>query len=1663
MRSIYLSVFCALLLCIGISPSGTLHAQTVTIGSTSGTTSYFYGPYYRSSSGSVFNYSRYGYLYTATELGIPAGSFITQIEWYKASGTLTGNNSFSIWLDNTSATTMPSSATWGTLTATATSVYSSTTQSFTAANNSWESFPLTGSFIYTGGSLQIFTDHVKSGTASAANNYYVNTATDLAVGYANSVAATSSTALTTTGGYGNNRPTIRITYIPGVACTGTPVAGTINATSTNVCPNQSYTLTLTGATAASGLSYQWSESPVGLNSWTPISGATNPYYTTTMIGPMDYRATVTCVGSATTPTLTINQNTFVNCYCASLPAQTFDGEIFNTTVGTLNNSSTCSQTGIPATSTLNRYSDYTNLPATTLAQGGTYPVSVTAGSCGGSYSAYVKIFVDYDHDGAFTTAGEEVYAGVPPGGLYTPTGVAATGTFTVSSSSLLGQTRMRVILHQTTVAADVQPCSNGNYNYGETEDYLVDITAPVNCASVAAGVAASNKPNVCLNETFTLSATGYTLGASGIMYQWEESPAGLNSWSPVANATNPYHNLTQTIASDYRLVVTCMNNSAVSNSTPISVPMSSFYLCYCSPKTGTTLHSCCGQNISNVTITGTTLNNSTTTTGAGYYTQYPPNVPSQTGDLQQGTPYNFSVTQLYSGYGVDAWIDYDQNGVFDASEYLPFTGLTTGTNLTLTQTLMIPYSATPGLTGMRVRMYYPPAYGAANACQNYGNGYETEDYVINILTAPSCTGTPNTAIVSGPSSACNATNFNLSATGFSTGVGISYQWESSPAGLNSWAPIANATLPTYTANQSVPTDYRFVTYCSNTGGGTSTSLTQSVTMSSYISCYCASGATNLGDGEIKQVTIGTLNNLSTCSQTGGTGSVLNSYSNYVPTLPAVTLAQGVIYPFTLDLSSCGGSYGGAVKIFIDYDQSGTFDLPAEEVYYQGGFSYAANGSSFLVNSTINIPLTATTGNTVMRVILVEGGSSSMVPCGTYGYGETEDYLVTIAPSTNCTGNPAVSVVTGPASVCPSVNFTLTASGYTTGSGITYQWEESPSGLNSWSPIANATNPSLTYNQTVPMDYRFVTTCSNTGGGSSNSNVKVIPMGTFLQCYCIPTTTNGCNSGDHVTNVTFASINNNTGACISGGSYSDYKTTVTVANIAQNASIPISVSVSNGGTEYAGAWIDYDQNGVFDASEYITLTDADGVAPWIYNATVLVPSSALLGQTGFRVRSSYNATIAAGSSCSNTYSYGETEDYVVNITLPATCPSATALTATGATATSVSLGWTPLSSATQWQVEYRAGVTSFTLGTGTRVSASSNPYTLNGLTAGTLYTAYVRDICGPGDSSAWAGPLNFITAFPTLPGNDSCNFAVNISNGLWFAGTTSGATQSIAGCDATNPANDVWYTFTTGPNSGSVVVEANTNTTGTDVVMETFSGACGTLTTLTATSAGTSTSFTCIDGPAAGLETATYSVAANTTYKVRVYGFVPTTPGAFLIRVSGAPLAIKLDKISATNVGKANRVEWNTLSEERGDKFELQRSIDGKTFATISEREANGTPSRYTYMDNNPFGGINYYRLMMKDASGTKTYSATVSATVSTGGFSVDAFPNPVTNNLTVKVNGVQGSDASVQVTDVTGKTVKTAKMSGNTANINMSGLANGIYLIKYADADHTQTIRVTKQ
>jgi hypothetical protein len=146
-------------------------------------------------------------------------------------------------------------------------------------------------------------------------------------------------------------------------------------------------------------------------------------------------------------------------------------------------------------------------------------------------------------------------------------------------------------------------------------------------------------------------------------------------------------------------------------------------------------------------------------------------------------------------------------------------------------------------------------------------------------------------------------------------------------------------------------------------------------------------------------------------------------------------------------------------------------------------------------------------------------------------------------------------------------------------------------------------------------------------------------------YCEPCYTN-CGDGtggtpdDWITHVVFAGIDNTTGPEGCPCSYGDY--TDLVANVAPGVTYPLTVSFYSEGvyTEYVTAWIDWNQNQVFDASEIYQL---GGGIDATLTLDITVPPTALPGMTRMRVVERYAS--AETDPCAS-YSYAEAEDYSV---------------------------------------------------------------------------------------------------------------------------------------------------------------------------------------------------------------------------------------------------------------------------------------------------------------------------------------------------------------------------------------------------------------------------------
>lgn len=248
---------------------------------------------------------------------------------------------------------------------------------------------------------------------------------------------------------------------------------------------------------------------VSLTSGSGFSSSINvPYVTSTLLPttiyarlsptgiPADYIGNITNVGGGANLDVAVTGSSFLP-YCAS--TSTSSGSYFSdfsTTGGTLNISN------LSSGYSLNGFGSFTTMFVAQLQTGvvnfNTTIVGPTVG---------VGIWVDWDQNGLFTEAGEEVF-------MTTGYVSTCTGSFVVPLTATLGNTRMRIRLDWN----DPTPSACGVIARGETEDYIFTVQAAPSCLA----------PTLLSAGTITVNSAelSWTTGGATI-WNIEYGPAGF--------------------------------------------------------------------------------------------------------------------------------------------------------------------------------------------------------------------------------------------------------------------------------------------------------------------------------------------------------------------------------------------------------------------------------------------------------------------------------------------------------------------------------------------------------------------------------------------------------------------------------------------------------------------------------------------------------------------------------------------------------------------------------------------------------------------------------------------------------------------------------------------------------------------------------------------------------------------------------------------------------------------------------------------------------------------------------------------------------------------------------------------------------------------------------
>jgi hypothetical protein len=160
------------------------------------------------------------------------------------------------------------------------------------------------------------------------------------------------------------------------------------------------------------------------------------------------------------------------------------------------------------------------------------------------------------------------------------------------------------------------------------------------------------------------------------------------------------------------------------------------------------------------------------------------------------------------------------------------------------------------------------------------------------------------------------------------------------------------------------------------------------------------------------------------------------------------------------------------------------------------------------------------------------------------------------------------------------------------------------------------------------------------------------------------------------------------------------------------------------------------------------------------------------------------------------------------------------------------------------------------------------------------------------------------------------------------------------------------------------------------------------------------------------------------------------------------LPVELTSFTATvQDNQTNLLQWQTATEENNEGFEVERSAEGSNWEKLGFVQGQGTTletQNYTFVDEEPTRGINYYRLKQMDFDGQFEYSNIRSVVFGSSDDKIMAiYPNPVQNELTIS-EGV----GMITIFNALGQPIRQLNNDETLTIINTTDLPKGIYILQ---------------
>ena len=158
----------------------------------------------------------------------------------------------------------------------------------------------------------------------------------------------------------------------------------------------------------------------------------------------------------------------------------------------------------------------------------------------------------------------------------------------------------------------------------------------------------------------------------------------------------------------------------------------------------------------------------------------------------------------------------------------------------------------------------------------------------------------------------------------------------------------------------------------------------------------------------------------------------------------------------------------------------------------------------------------------------------------------------------------------------------------------------------------------------------------------------------------------------------------------------------------------------------------------------------------------------------------------------------------------------------------------------------------------------------------------------------------------------------------------------------------------------------------------------------------------------------------------------------------ALLSIQLLSFDALVFGRHTTVSWKAVTKSEYETFFLERSLDGKTFSSISEHKAKGKGTfSYSYQDA-ATASTCYYRLKLVEEGGRISSSKILTVAQKTNGSGIlrTIYPNPAKDVLYLEIGSSSNQAITVAIIDLAGRQVKKVVFPATTTGIFQLSLAD---------------------